>query len=140
MGRRGPLPLPNADRLDHHTDRELDTAAAGPRIDPPPADERWHPQAQIWYLSLAETPQAGEYTRADWGHAHTSAAILSGALWCGDMKTAQATIESAAKQLMTTRPARLAAHLDVVDAEPAEILDLPTNDQLRQRTFRSQTG
>ena len=141
MGRRGPLPLPNADRLAPHADRELDCAPAGPQIDPPPVDQSWHSQAQVWYLALAETPQAAEYTRADWGYAHTSAAILSGALYTGDLRTAAAVVESAARQLMTTRPARLAARLDVVDATvDAEVLDLPTNDQLRRRVFGSAAG
>ena len=142
MGRRGPLPLANADRLAPHADRQLDTAAAGPQIEPPPEDPTWHPQATVWYLSLAGTPQACEYTRADWGHAHTTAAILSGALYRGDMSTAAAVLDGAAKQLMTTRPARLAARLDLDDTttDGAEVLDLPTNDQLRRRVFGAETG
>lgn len=136
MGLRGPLPLPNSARLAPHAGRMLDTAPAGPRIDPPPAADGWHDQAKLWFGSLAGTPQAAEYTAADWGHAHTCAAILSTALQAGDMRTAAAVLESAARQLMVTRPARLAARLDIADgAEPAEVLDLPTNEQLRRRLF-----
>ena len=136
MVRRGPLPVPNSERLHPHTSRQLDTPAAAPKIEAPPVDPNWHPQAQVWYLGLDDTPQAGEYTRADWGHAHTAAAIMSGCFWTGDYRTAAAVLETAGQRLMTTRPARLAARLDIDDdSEPGDVIDLPTNDQLRARTF-----
>ena len=136
MGRRGPLPVPNSERLSPHATRELD-APTGPKIEPPPIDPSWHPQAQMWFLSLAETPQAGEYTRADWGHAHTAAAILSGCFYSGDHRTAAVVLEAAGQRLMTTRPARLAARLDVESdgGGVGEVIDLPTNEQLRERIF-----
>lgn len=138
MGARGPKPLPNSRRTAPHASRALDRPEAT-GVEPPPEDPTWHPQAQVWFLSLAGTPQAGSYTAADWGHAHTTAAILSGALRAGDWRTAAAVVDAAGQRLMTTRPARLAARLDT-DAQPAAadeapVIDLPTNDQLRARAF-----
>ena len=137
MGRRGPLPLPNAERVATHADRRLD-APSDQGVEAPPEDPTWHPQAQVWFLSLIDTPQSATYTRADWGHAHTAAAILSAAFTSGDLRTAVAIVESAGQRLMTTRPARLAAHLDVDEIAPAEsadVVDLPTNADLRARVF-----
>lgn len=144
MGRRGPLPVPNSERLAPHAARQLDTAPpAGPKIEPPPVDETWHPRVQVWFMSLADTPQAAHYTRADWGHAVMAAGIMSDALAIGDVRTAAATLESASKHLLTTRPARLAARLDldeVIERPAGEVLELPTNEQLRERTFGTATG
>lgn len=142
MGLRGPKPLPNADRLAPHADRQLDTVAAdAPRIDPPPEDPSWYPTARVWFASLADTPQAAEYTRAEWGYAYTSAALISASFYSGDYPTALATLDAAARQLMMTRPARLAARLEVETAdEPGEVLDLPTNEQLRARVFGATAG
>ena len=137
MGRRGPAPLPNAQRVATHADRRLD-APADQGVPPPPADRTWHPQALLWYLSLTDTPQAATYTKSEWGHAHTSAALMSAAMRSGDYRAAAAILESAGQRLLATRAARLAAHLDIDEAAPrerAEVIDLPSNDQLRERTF-----
>ena len=130
------MPLPNSERIATHASRELDAPPAT-AIEAPPVDPSWHPQAQVWFLGLVGTPQACAYTRADWGHAHTSAAILSGCFWIGDYRTAAVVLETAAKQLMTTRPARLAARLDIEESTSGlgEVIDLPTDGQLRDRAF-----
>ena len=130
------MPLPNSERIATHAARGLDTPT-GTAIEAPPVDPSWHPQAQVWFLGLVGTPQACSYTRADWSHAHTAAAILSGCFHTGDFRTAAATLETAAKQLMTTRPARLAARLDIEEATSGlgEVIELPTDGQLRDRSF-----
>ena len=134
----GRLPVPNSERIATHASRRLDHPPAQPTTGAPPVDASWHPRAQVWFLSLVETPQASTYTRADWGHAYMAAGIMSDALRSGDLRTAAAVLESAGQRLMTTRPARLAARLDVdelSDQPVGEVLDLPTNDQLRAKYF-----
>ena len=143
MARRGPLPLPNSSRLDTQTSRRLDQPpATADAIEAPPVDDTWHARAQVWFLSLVETPQAAAYTRADWGHAYMAAGLMSDALRSGDLRCAAAVLESAGQRLMTTRPARLAARLDVDEGDrPAgEVLDLPTDVQLRAKYFGRETG
>ena len=136
MGARGPKPMPNADRLAPHAGRQLDAVpASAPVVDSPPADGAWHPEVQVWFESLARSPQAAEYTRADWGHASASAAIMSGAMIDGDWATAHRVLADTARALMTTRPARLAARLDIDERAPAPVVELPTNDQIRQRLY-----
>ena len=144
MGRRGPPPKPNAQRTATHAARALEAPPARPdAVDPPPEDPNWHPEAKVWFLSLAGTPQSAAYTYSDWGHAHAAAAILSAALLAGDLRTALGVLDSAGRRLMTTRDTRLSAHLDVDDAptaepaapRPGEIIDLPTTEELRARVF-----
>lgn len=142
MGRRGPAPLPNGQRVATHASRQLD-APEQLGVDAPPEDTTWHPQAQVWYLSLAGTPQADGYTRADWGTAHTYAAALSGAMKANDWRTVGSILNDAARHLGTTRIARLQSHLDIDDDTPAvaaagaeaDVVDLATNAELRERTF-----
>lgn len=144
MGRRGPAPLPNGQRVATHANRQLDTPDQF-GVAAPPEDTTWHPQAQVWYLSLAGTPQAEGYTRADWGTAHTYAAALSGAMKANDWRTVGQTLDAAARHLGTTRIARLASRLDVEDdtaataaaavAAEGEVVDMASNAELRARAF-----
>ena len=144
MGRRGPPPKPNAQRTATHAARGLaPPPPPGDAVAPPPEDPGWHPEARVWFLSLAGTPQSAAYTRSDWGHAHAAAAILSAALLAGDLRTALGVLDSAGRRLMTTRDTRLSAHLDVDDGptgepaapRPGDVIDLPTTDELRARIF-----
>ena len=133
MGLRGPAPLPNSVRLDGHSDRMLD-APAEVGADPIPADETWHPSAAVWYRSLARAAQAGEYTDADWGLAWAMADLASAMIDDGDHRGAASVLSAAAVPLMMTRPARLAARLDLdAGRSAAVVVDLPTDAQLASR-------
>ena len=132
MGRRGPLPVPNGERLSPDRSRTLDTVPAG-AVAALPEDVSWHPEARLWFGALGDAPQCGEYTAADWAVAHAAAAFLSHGLRTGDARWV-AMWERMQDRLLTTRPARLAARLDVVSEAPAaEVLDLPTDAQLAAR-------
>lgn len=138
MGRRGPLPLPNSERVATHASRQLDAPdAVG--VAAPPVHPTWHPEAKVWFKGLIGTPQSRSYTTADWVVARAFAAALSGAHTAGDYIAIAKIVVDAAGALMLTRSARLAARLDI--DEPAEatttadVVDLPSNAELRARTF-----
>ena len=104
----------------------------------PPINEGWAPEAIEWFEGLAETPHAAEYTTSDWLDAKQGALALSRAVLLNDPAWFREW-RAIADQLMTTRPARLAARLDL-DEQPApavgaDVIDLPTDEQLAARGF-----
>ncbi|MYD84853.1 MAG: hypothetical protein F4Y14_00865 [Acidobacteria bacterium] len=136
MGRRGPKPKTNDQRLAPHASRELDTVAAE-QVAQPPVNSGWADEAIEWYEGLALAPQAAEYTMSDWLEAKQGALALSRAVLLNDPVWFREWSKIADK-LLTTRPSRLAARLDLDYATPtpdAEVVDLPTDEQLAQRMF-----
>ena len=102
---------------------------------PPPTVEGWHPQARSWFDSLRETPQSAMYTRSDWGFAQMCAGVLSEAWRDRDWRAVQRVMEMADRRLMMTHPTRLAGRLDLEAGRDADVIELPSVEQLRERAF-----
>jgi hypothetical protein len=67
MGTRGPVPKRSSARAGHRTKAEQpDKAVRRGPVNIPPVSADWHPRAQSWYRSLAESGQSDFYESSDW--------------------------------------------------------------------------
>ena len=78
MGERGPVPKrTNQRRRQNKPDGpDLATAPSVTVVEPPAADEGWHPVARQWYDSLALSGQSAFYQPSDWATAYVLAESL----------------------------------------------------------------
>ncbi len=122
-GRSGRTPKRSEERMGHRTKAEMAAVQKVPVqaavVDQPPADPDWHPLAQDWYESLAESGQAIFFEPSDWAAARYVAAIMTrnvnaprfnaqlfGSLW------------TAMNDLMTTEASRRRLRLELERAKP----------------------
>lgn len=127
-GRSGRTPKRSEERMGHRSKAEMAAVQKVPVqagvVDQPPSDPEWHPLAQDWYESLAESGQSIFFEPSDWAAARYLAAIMTrnitaprfnaqlfGSLW------------TAMNDLMTTeasrRRLRLELERDTTDSDAA---------------------
>lgn len=76
MGATGPIPERAADRR-RRNKVDITRVEMFGKVEPPPADERWHKIARDWYDALAESGQARFYEPSDWATAYMVAESIS---------------------------------------------------------------
>ncbi|HEX7164372.1 MAG TPA: hypothetical protein VF223_24405 [Trebonia sp.] len=126
MGARGPIPKRSEERMGHRSKQESDShtrAPSGPPADVPDLpepDERWHPIATDWYLSLRESGQAAFYQPSDWAVARYVAELMSRGLSSDRPPNGQyvAALNSAMSSLLTTEGDRRRARIELERKEP----------------------
>jgi hypothetical protein len=79
MGKRGPAPKAEADRLRQNADYKPSTyVQAGEIVEPPhKADETWHPQAIAIYESYSRSAQAHLFEESDWAKVYLMCEAIS---------------------------------------------------------------
>lgn len=112
---RGPVPKRESQRRRRNATEPVDTAPAGTSTTKyPPPDDLWHPAAQRWYHSLAESGQSHWYQPSDWWQAWALADVLSKALFSPRVNaSAIETWLKGAAELLTTEGARRRARIEL---------------------------
>jgi len=79
MGTRGPVPKRSDQRrrANKPTSGEVSKAPAAAVVPVPETAEEWHPVAQRWFDSLAESGQSRFYEPSDWATAYLVAESIS---------------------------------------------------------------
>lgn len=139
MGQRGPVGKPAGQKHGHRTRAEQahDTISAtidGDTLDWPEPGEHWHDYARDWYLALARSGQARDYTPSDVATAVVLAENLSRNLhYTGSMSgNALSAFLNGCTDLLATAGARRRVKLeldhdggtDVADAHRAAVTSL----------------
>lgn len=138
MGSRGPVPKRSDRRLGHVTKAEQEAVTRAPAAAAPPtpeADAEWHPVAQEWFRSLADSGQSQFYEASDWATARYVAEGMSRNL-DGGRFSAQlfAAVNSAMSNLLVTEGDRRRVRLELQrgDAGPAGP-EVPSLEDYRAR-------
>ena len=97
----------------------------------PVASERWLPNTQAWYTSLAESPQSNYYEASDWATAVCTAEILDLAV-----RSRNASIMTAftklSERLGATITDRKHAHIEVQEQEISDRDEEAADETIRQ--------
>lgn len=125
MGAHGPIPKRSEERRRRNKDDgpDLVQAPSGPPAevpDLPEPDERWHPIARDWYLSLRESGQAQFYEPSDWAVARYAAELMSRGLSSDRPPNGQyvSALDSVMARLLTTEGDRRRARIEL-ERKPA---------------------
>lgn len=125
MGTRGPIPKRSEERRRRNKPEgaapaKAPSGAPADMPDLPEPDERWHPIATDWYLSLRESGQAAFYQPSDWAVARYVAELMSRGLSSDRPPNGQyvAALNSAMSSLLTTEGDRRRARIELERNEP----------------------
>jgi hypothetical protein len=116
-GKGGRTPKRSDQRMGHRTKAEqaaVEKVAAAGAVVVPESSEEWHPIAQRWFRSLAESGQARFLEPSDWAAAQYVAEMVTRHL-SADRTSAQmfAAIFAAMESLLTTEASRRRVKLEV---------------------------
>lgn len=122
---RGPVPKRTETRRRRNKDADglpATRGAAAENVQPPAAQDDWHPVAAAWYLSLSQSGQSHWYEPSDWATAQYIAEAMSRNLEQGQRMSAQmfASVLSGMTELLTTEGARRRVRMELAREEPAE--------------------
>ena len=116
----GPVPKrSDSRRRRNKSDVQTAVAPAGRKVDTPEPDNNWHPIAQEWFESLAESGQEAFYEASDWATAKYVAEAMSRSLLAGRFSGQLfAAVMAAATELLTTEGARRRLRVELEREQP----------------------
>lgn len=120
-----PGPVPKREDVRRRRNKEggrATRAAGAPVVAVPAPEDKWHPIARDWFLSLAESGQSRFYEPSDWQSARYIAEAMSRNLFGGFKMSAVmfSAVMSGMTELLTTEGARRRARMELERAEPQE--------------------
>lgn len=114
-GTRGPVPKRSTERRRRNKSSQVDTVAPiVETVEIPPAEDRWHPIARDWYVSLQTSGQARYFEPSDWQAARYVAEVMSRHLKAKRLSAQLfAAVWSAMADLLTTEAARRRVRMEI---------------------------